>query len=105
MKISDLAAQVGELLGRSNRLGSDSKITNYAGGNTSAKALVSDPVSGEKVSLTFVKGSGGDLGTLKENGFKWSSNKKAWYKPYKPCSSKRRYSMVEIKSRYEAIEL
>ncbi len=68
MGISDLSPAVNELIGRSNRLGADPKITNYAGGNTSAKGEVLDPVSGEKTSLTFVKGSGGDLGTLKESG-------------------------------------
>ena len=68
MSISDLSPAVGELITRSNRLGSDPKVTNYAGGNTSSKGEVLDPVSGERVSLTFVKGSGGDLGTLKENG-------------------------------------
>lgn len=68
MGISDLSPAVNELIVRSNRLGADPKITNYAGGNTSAKGEVLDPVSGEKTSLTFVKGSGGDLGTLKESG-------------------------------------
>ena len=56
------------LLGRSNRLGSDPKITNYAGGNTSAKGTEIDPVTGEPVELMWVKGSGGDLGTLGETG-------------------------------------
>ena len=68
LSISKLTPAVGELIGRSNRLGADPKITNYAGGNTSAKGEIIDPVSGEKASLTFVKGSGGDLGTLKESG-------------------------------------
>jgi rhamnulose-1-phosphate aldolase/alcohol dehydrogenase len=68
MSLSELSPAVNELIGRSNRLGSDPKVTNYAGGNTSSKGIVDDPVSGEQVSLTFVKGSGGDLGTLKENG-------------------------------------
>ena len=68
MKISNLTPAVNELVARSNRLGADPKITNYAGGNTSAKSEVLDPVSGKRVSLTFVKGSGGDLGTLKESG-------------------------------------
>ena len=68
MAISDLTPAVNELIARSNRLGADPKVTNYAGGNTSAKGDVVDPISGEKVSLTFVKGSGGDLGTLKESG-------------------------------------
>ncbi len=56
------------LIGRSNRLGSDPRITNYAGGNTSAKGVDTDPVTGEEVELLWVKGSGGDLGTLKEQG-------------------------------------
>jgi rhamnulose-1-phosphate aldolase/alcohol dehydrogenase len=49
-------------------LGSDPRVTNYAGGNTSAKGTETDPVTGEKVELLWVKGSGGDLGTLKESG-------------------------------------
>ena len=59
---------VSELLARSNRLGSDSKNTNYAGGNTSAKGSGVDPVTGEDVDLLWVKGSGGDLGTLTGSG-------------------------------------
>jgi rhamnulose-1-phosphate aldolase/alcohol dehydrogenase len=55
---------VGELIGRSNRLGSDPRNTNYAGGNTSAKGEDVDPVTGRPVELLWVKGSGGDLGTL-----------------------------------------
>lgn len=57
-----------ELIARSNRLGADPKNTNYAGGNTSAKGTATDPVTGEDVELLWVKGSGGDLGTLKESG-------------------------------------
>ncbi|MCW4385629.1 bifunctional aldolase/short-chain dehydrogenase [Salinibacterium sp. SYSU T00001] len=57
-----------ELIERSNRLGSDPRVTNYAGGNTSAKGTETDPVTGEPVELLWVKGSGGDLGTLKEAG-------------------------------------
>ncbi|HEY2696065.1 MAG TPA: bifunctional aldolase/short-chain dehydrogenase [Pseudonocardiaceae bacterium] len=57
-----------ELLARSNRLGSDPANTNYAGGNTSAKGPGVDPVTGQPVELTWVKGSGGDLGTLTEAG-------------------------------------
>jgi rhamnulose-1-phosphate aldolase/alcohol dehydrogenase len=57
-----------ELIARSNRLGSDPTITNYGGGNTSAKGLETDPVTGGDVELMWVKGSGGDLGTLKEPG-------------------------------------
>ncbi|MFT4306613.1 MAG: bifunctional aldolase/short-chain dehydrogenase [Microbacterium sp.] len=56
------------LLARSNRLGADPKNTNYAGGNTSAKGTETDPVTGEPVELLWVKGSGGDLGTLTESG-------------------------------------
>jgi rhamnose utilization protein RhaD (predicted bifunctional aldolase and dehydrogenase) len=67
-KLSQLTPVVNELVRRSNALGSDPKVTNYAGGNTSAKGIVTDPISGKKISLTFVKGSGGDLGTLKEEG-------------------------------------
>jgi len=57
-----------ELIARSNRLGSDPRVTNYAGGNTSAKGTEIDPVTGEPVELLWVKGSGGDLGTLTEAG-------------------------------------
>ncbi|NRQ48213.1 bifunctional aldolase/short-chain dehydrogenase [Aeromicrobium stalagmiti] len=57
-----------ELIARSNRLGSDPQNTNYAGGNTSAKGTETDPVTGEDVELLWVKGSGGDLGTLTESG-------------------------------------
>ncbi len=57
-----------ELIARSNRLGADPKNTNYAGGNTSAKGTATDPVTGQDVELLWVKGSGGDLGTLKEAG-------------------------------------
>lgn len=59
---------VADLITRSNRLGADPKNTNYAGGNTSAKGVDVDPVTGEEVELLWVKGSGGDLGTLKESG-------------------------------------
>ncbi|MFF4414694.1 bifunctional aldolase/short-chain dehydrogenase [Streptosporangium sp. NPDC001559] len=57
-----------DLIARSNRLGADPKNTNYAGGNTSAKGTETDPVTGEPVELLWVKGSGGDLGTLTEAG-------------------------------------
>jgi rhamnulose-1-phosphate aldolase/alcohol dehydrogenase len=59
---------VEELLARSHRLGADPRNTNYAGGNTSAKGVGLDPVTGEDVELLWVKGSGGDLGTLTEEG-------------------------------------
>ncbi len=67
-KLSELTPAVNELIARSNRLGADPKVTNYAGGNTSAKGTITDPISGKPISLLFVKGSGGDLGTLKEEG-------------------------------------
>ena len=59
---------VAQLLARSNSLGAEKKNTNYAGGNTSAKGHDVDPVTGEDVELLWVKGSGGDLGTLTEPG-------------------------------------
>ncbi|MCZ2821534.1 bifunctional aldolase/short-chain dehydrogenase [Modestobacter sp. VKM Ac-2977] len=59
---------VSDLLARSNRLGEDPRNTNYAGGNTSAAGTETDPVTGQPVELLWVKGSGGDLGTLKEPG-------------------------------------
>jgi rhamnulose-1-phosphate aldolase/alcohol dehydrogenase len=55
-----------DLIDRSNRLGVDPRNTNYAGGNTSAKGTETDPVTGQPVELLWVKGSGGDLGTLTE---------------------------------------
>jgi rhamnulose-1-phosphate aldolase/alcohol dehydrogenase len=59
---------VAALLARSNRLGSDPRNTNYAGGNASAKGTATDPVTGQPAELMWVKGSGGDLGTLTEAG-------------------------------------
>jgi rhamnulose-1-phosphate aldolase/alcohol dehydrogenase len=59
---------VEDLLARSNRLGADPRNTNYAGGNTSAKGTETDPVTGQPVELLWVKGSGGDLGTLTAAG-------------------------------------
>jgi len=59
----------GKLLYRSNLLGADKRITNYGGGNTSAKVLETDPLTGEKVRVMWVKGSGGDVGTIKLDGF------------------------------------
>jgi rhamnulose-1-phosphate aldolase/alcohol dehydrogenase len=59
---------VQQLIARSNRLGADPRNTNYAGGNTSVKGTAVDPVTGTDVELLWVKGSGGDLGTLRPNG-------------------------------------
>lgn len=57
------------LLYRSNLLGADKRITNYGGGNTSAKVTDRDPLTGEDVEVLWVKGSGGDVGTMKLDGF------------------------------------
>ena len=59
---------VDHLIARSNRLGSDPRNTNYAGGNTSAKGDEIDPVTDRPIELLWVKGSGGDLGTLTKDG-------------------------------------
>jgi rhamnulose-1-phosphate aldolase/alcohol dehydrogenase len=63
-----LPPEVAALLARSNRLGSDPRNTNYAGGNASAKGVAADPVTGDDAELLWVKGSGGDLGTLTAGG-------------------------------------
>ncbi|MEU6106163.1 bifunctional aldolase/short-chain dehydrogenase [Streptomyces flaveolus] len=65
---SAIHPEVAGLLARSHRLGSDPRNTNYAGGNTSAKGTATDPVTGGETELLWVKGSGGDLGTLKAEG-------------------------------------
>jgi rhamnulose-1-phosphate aldolase/alcohol dehydrogenase len=66
--MSNTSPVVADLIARSNRLGSDARNTNYAGGNTSAKGVETDPVTGQPVELLWVKGSGGDLGTLRPAG-------------------------------------
>ncbi len=60
--------EVGLLIYRSNLLGADLRLTNYGGGNTSCKAMAKDPLTGEEKEVMWVKGSGGDLGTLKRSG-------------------------------------
>ncbi|MEQ9286886.1 MAG: bifunctional aldolase/short-chain dehydrogenase [Cyclobacteriaceae bacterium] len=60
--------EVALLLYRSNILGADLRITNYGGGNTSCKTIEKDPLTGEDTEIMYVKGSGGDIGTLKRNG-------------------------------------
>lgn len=57
------------LLYRSNILGSDKRVTNYGGGNTSAKVMEKDPLTGDEVEVLWVKGSGGDIGSIKMDGF------------------------------------
>ncbi len=59
----------GRLLYRSNLLGADKRVTNYGGGNTSAKVETADPLTGETVEVLWVKGSGGDIGTMTRDGF------------------------------------
>ncbi|MFZ9588354.1 MAG: bifunctional aldolase/short-chain dehydrogenase [Chitinophagaceae bacterium] len=60
--------EVALLVYRSNLLGADLRLTNYGGGNTSCKAMAKDPLTGEDVEVMWVKGSGGDLGTMKREG-------------------------------------
>jgi rhamnulose-1-phosphate aldolase/alcohol dehydrogenase len=60
--------EVGLLLYRSNLLGADLRLTNYGGGNTSCKVTEKDPLTGRDTEVMYVKGSGGDIGTLKRNG-------------------------------------
>jgi rhamnulose-1-phosphate aldolase/alcohol dehydrogenase len=58
-----------KLLYRSNLLGSDKRVTNFGGGNTSAKVMERDPLTGQMVQVLWVKGSGGDIGSMKMDGF------------------------------------
>ena len=60
--------EVGLLIYRSNLLGADLRLTNYGGGNTSCKVMAKDPLTGKATEVMWVKGSGGDLGTLKKSG-------------------------------------
>ena len=60
--------EVALLLYRSNLLGADLRLTNYGGGNTSCKALAPDPLTGQPTPVMWIKGSGGDIGTLKRSG-------------------------------------
>ena len=60
--------EVALLVYRSNLLGADLRLTNYGGGNTSCKAMAKDPLTGVETEVMWVKGSGGDLGTMKRNG-------------------------------------
>ncbi|TCL95688.1 rhamnulose-1-phosphate aldolase/alcohol dehydrogenase [Rhizobium sp. PP-WC-2G-219] len=67
--IANALDEPGKLLYRSNLLGADKRITNYGGGNTSAKVTETDPLTGAPVRVLWVKGSGGDVGTIKLDGF------------------------------------
>jgi rhamnulose-1-phosphate aldolase/alcohol dehydrogenase len=60
--------EVALLVYRSNLLGADLRLTNYGGGNTSCKAMAKHPLTGKDVEVMWVKGSGGDLGTMKRSG-------------------------------------
>ena len=60
--------EVGLLIYRSNLLGADLRLTNYGGGNTSCKAMAKDPLTGVETEIMWIKGSGGDIGTLKRSG-------------------------------------
>src|SRR6187549_3031091 len=68
-KAAELAGdEVALLVYRSNLLGADLRLTNYGGGNTSCKAIAKDPLTGKETEVMWVKGSGGDIGTLKRSG-------------------------------------
>jgi rhamnulose-1-phosphate aldolase/alcohol dehydrogenase len=60
--------EVGLLIYRSNLLGADLRLTNYGGGNTSCKVVSKDPLTGKETEVMWIKGSGGDIGTLKKSG-------------------------------------
>src|ERR1700739_1490422 len=67
-----LAAEMDEpelLRYRSNLLGADLRITNFGGGNTSSKIIENDPLTGQPTEVLWVKGSGGDLGSIQRKGF------------------------------------
>ena len=68
-KAAELAGdEVALLIYRSNLLGADLRLTNYGGGNTSCKVMDKDPLTGQQVEVMWIKGSGGDIGTLKKSG-------------------------------------
>src|ERR1700710_1401074 len=68
-KAGELAGdEVALLIYRSNLLGADLRLTNYGGGNTSCKAMAKDPITGKEEEVMWIKGSGGDIGTLKKSG-------------------------------------
>ncbi len=68
-KVASQLDEAEQLRYRSNLLGSDLRITNFGGGNTSSKIEEIDPITGEKTTVLWVKGSGGDLGSIKRDGF------------------------------------
>src|SRR6266705_2104005 len=68
-EVADTLSGLDRLVYRSNKLGEDLTLTNTGGGNTSAKLMESDPLTGESVEVLWLKGSGGDLRTAKSDGF------------------------------------
>lgn len=88
--VADKLNPVENLVYRSNKLGEDLRITNTGGGNTSAKLMETDPLTGEKVEVLWVKGSGGDLRTSKKENFSslYSSKLQALDKVYQDYSDK-----------------
>src|SRR5437016_9362218 len=68
-EVADELSGVDRLVYRSNKLGADLTLTNTGGGNTSSKLMEQDPLTGERVEVLWVKGSGGDLRTAKRDGF------------------------------------
>jgi rhamnose utilization protein RhaD (predicted bifunctional aldolase and dehydrogenase) len=62
-------SKLNQLIKRSNLLGEDLKVTNFGGGNTSSKITQKDPITKKNETILYVKGSGGDLGSIKEDGF------------------------------------
>jgi rhamnulose-1-phosphate aldolase/alcohol dehydrogenase len=74
-KAAELAGdEVALLIYRSNLLGADLRLTNYGGGNTSCKLMQKDPLTGQEVEVMWIKGSGGDIGTLKKSGLRSLKN-------------------------------
>lgn len=93
--------EVGLLVYRSNLLGADLRLTNYGGGNTSCKVVAKDPLSGSETEVMWVKGSGGDLGTMKRNGLAALYLDRLYglkeiYKGYSPNGYLEEDAMVEL---------
>src|SRR5258708_12778990 len=85
---------------RSNLLGRDLRLTNFGGGNTSAKLPATDPVTGETVEGLWVKGSGGDPGTIKRDGFATLSMHRlnALHRPHPPAPPQHEILTLNIPS-------
>jgi rhamnulose-1-phosphate aldolase/alcohol dehydrogenase len=87
-KAASFSNEVDLFIYRSNLLGSDLRITNYAGGNTSCKVMAVDPLSGQEKEVMWVKGSGGDIGTLTKKG----------------CASLYTDKLQQLKNRYRGLQ-